>query len=157
MEKDEHGHETAGSFNVSRVCQHLLLLTPGSGEHIKDTQQQTARSCLKIGASSSARLCRLLHPPLQTLVSSQQRPSLTRMAALLQHTRLMASHVGRSSRLCRTSSSSSRLVSWPSPFSVLRLILSGDRFLANLREARGESTGFRPGGGFNVRSKEQFF
>lgn len=59
---------------------------------------------------------------------------LTRMAALLHSTRLMASQVGRSSRLWRTSSSSSRLVSWPSPFSVLRLILSGDRFLANLRD-----------------------
>lgn len=59
---------------------------------------------------------------------------LTLMAALLQHTRLMASQVGRSSRLWRTSSSSSRLVSWPSPFRVLRLILSGDKFLANLQE-----------------------
>lgn len=82
-----------------------------------------------------ARLCRLLHPPpLQN-----KRPSLTLMAALLQHTRLMASHVGRSSRLWRTSSSSSRLVSWPSPFSVLRLILSGDRFLANLPERQEEN------------------
>ncbi len=66
------------------------------------------------------------------------------MAALLQHTRLMASQVGRSSRLWRTSSSSSRLVSWPSPFSVLRLILSGDRFLANLRDA-DERCSFEPG------------
>lgn len=66
------------------------------------------------------------------------------MAALLQHTRLMASQVGRSSRLWRTSSSSSRLVSWPSPFSVLRLILSGDRFLANLWDAE-EKCSFETG------------
>lgn len=33
---------------------------------------------------------------------------------------------------CKTSSSSSRLDSCPSPFNVLRLILSGDRFLVNL-------------------------
>lgn len=69
---------------------------------------------------------------------------LTRMAALLHSTRLMASQVGRSSRLWRTSSSSSRLVSWPSPFSVLRLILSGDRFLANLRDRDEEKRSFEP-------------
>lgn len=69
--------------------------------------------------------------------------SLTLMAALLQHTRLMASQVGRSSRLWRTSSSSSRFVSWPSPFSVLRLILSGDRFFANLQDTEKRSS-FEP-------------
>lgn len=59
---------------------------------------------------------------------------LTLMAALLQYTRVTASQVGRSSMFCRTSSSSSRLESWPSPFRVLRLILSGERFLVNLKE-----------------------
>lgn len=69
--------------------------------------------------------------------------SLTLMVALLQHTRLMASQVGRSNRLWRTSSSSSRLVRWPSPFSVLRLIWSGDRFLANLWSMKNDVCSFQ--------------
>lgn len=76
---------------------------------------------------------------------------LTLMAALLHSTRLMASQVGRSSRLCRTSSSSSRLVIWPSPFSVLRLILSGDRFLANLGDADEKKCRFEPGNIYRYR------
>lgn len=61
-------------------------------------------------------------------------PSLTLIDALLQNTLLMASHVGRSSMFWSTSSSSSRFFSSPSPFRVLRLILSGDKFLVNLKE-----------------------
>lgn len=51
----------------------------------------------------------------------------------------MASQVGSSRTFCSTSSSSSRLVSCPCPFSVLRLILSGDRFLVNLQEKKEET------------------
>lgn len=54
------------------------------------------------------------------------------MDALLQNTLLIASHVGKSSMFWSTSSSSSRFFSSPSPFRVLRLILSGDKFLVNL-------------------------
>ena len=41
-------------------------------------------------------------------------------------------HVGRSNNSIKISSSSSRLDISPSPFNVLKLILSGDRFLVNL-------------------------
>lgn len=61
-------------------------------------------------------------------------PRLTLMDALLQNTLLMASQVGRSSMFCSTSSSSSRFFSSPSPLRVLRFILSGDKFLVNLKE-----------------------
>lgn len=64
---------------------------------------------------------------------------LTLRDALLQKTLFIASHVGRSSMFWSTSSSNSKLVNWPSPFSVLRLILSGDRFLVNLKQNMYES------------------
>lgn len=64
---------------------------------------------------------------------------LTLIDALLQYTRVMASQVGSSSTFCSTSSSSSRLVSCPCPFSVLRLILSGERFLVNLQGKKEET------------------
>lgn len=41
-------------------------------------------------------------------------------------------HVGKSKSSINTASSSSRFESSPSPFSVLKLILSGDKFLVNL-------------------------
>lgn len=60
--------------------------------------------------------------------------SLTLIDALLQKTLLMASHVGKSNMFWSTSSSNSKFFSSPSPLRVLRFILSGDKFLVNLKE-----------------------
>ena len=60
--------------------------------------------------------------------------SLTLIDALLQKTLLIASHVGKSSMFWSTSSSNSKFFSSPSPLRVLRFILSGDKFLVNLKE-----------------------
>lgn len=138
MEKDENRHQTAASFNIipGRASQRLLLFTPAWVQLIYQSPAECEELTKNRGPADSSLQVVLPAATAKTHLSSHTAASLsslTRMAALLQHTRLMASHVGRSSRLWRTSSSSSRLVSWPSPFSVLRLILSGDRFLANLR------------------------
>lgn len=60
--------------------------------------------------------------------------SLTLIDALLQKTLLIASHVGKSNIFWSTSSSNSKFFSSPSPLRVLRFILSGDKFLVNLKE-----------------------
>lgn len=60
--------------------------------------------------------------------------SLTLIDALLQKTLLIASHVGKSNMFWSTSSSNSKFFSSPSPLRVLRFILSGDKFLVNLKE-----------------------
>jgi len=52
------------------------------------------------------------------------------------------SQPGSSSRSDRTCSSSSKLVRSPSPRRALRLILSGDKFLTNLREGDGRQQAF---------------
>lgn len=59
--------------------------------------------------------------------------SPTFMLTLLHTALVKVSHVGRSMSSMRTSSFSSRLDNSPSPFSVLNWILSGDRFLVNLK------------------------
>ena len=55
--------------------------------------------------------------------------------AILLHTALVkASQVGKSSSSVSTFSSNSKLDKSPSPFNVLSLILSGDKFLVNLQQ-----------------------
>lgn len=66
--------------------------------------------------------------------SFHRHQSLTLIDALLQKTLLMASHVGKSNIFWSTSSSNSKFFSSPSPLRVLRFILSGDKFLVNLKE-----------------------
>ena len=55
------------------------------------------------------------------------------MAALLQWAWVSFIHVGSASRSVNTDSSSSRFVNSPSPFRVLKLILSEERFFTNLQ------------------------
>lgn len=55
-----------------------------------------------------------------------------RIETRLHHALSKVNQLGSSNKLVSTFSSSSRLVRSPSPLSVLRLILSGDRFLTNL-------------------------
>lgn len=58
------------------------------------------------------------------------------METRLHHARSKVNQLGSSNKLVNTFSSNSRLVSSPSPFRVLRLILSGDKFLTNLFKKR---------------------
>jgi hypothetical protein len=71
---------------------------------------------------------------MSTETTLHRHKSLTLMDALLQKTLLIASHVGKSNIFWSTSSSSSKFFSSPSPFRVLRFILSGDKFLVNLKD-----------------------
>jgi len=72
-------------------------------------------------------------PATQPTASKPRRQNCTLIVSRLQTALVSRIHVGRSRRSVSTSSSSSKSAKSPSPFSVLRLILSADRFFVNLK------------------------